>query len=259
MKSYLLTIIVFCLSGYTAYAQYDDLRIIENPPIHFPDSITRNENGKIITKKNKNGICEYLSSYPVEAVWEEARLVRYIDEASYLKLFMGMSVRGLYYNVYRENDTIRIDSEESLRKYFTPITDEMMALAYVYILHEYKPMHDFSFLTQSIVAYKKHEIENRENRERIAADESYEGFGYIYTYEGCLPDVSELETSYIKRVEGGYEMLLYHFYGDDCTFSSPYGHYDYYTAHKIFLKENGELKTLSTNRVISCFSLVHCD
>lgn len=264
-----LYLIIFCvMMPVLSYAQYEDFKIVQNTPINYTDSITRTEDGEKMTKKiiNKHEIFQYLSAYPVEEVWERARWYDNYHIYPYLQTSTGMILHGLYYRVCKDGDTLVINSKEVLKEHFTPITDEMMALAYVYVLDEYKPMHDFSFLTRSIEEYKawlkerqtKYEVEILEIPEKTRTEEIKECEfiplildPLVDVYENWLPYLPQLETSYIKAVADGYEMLLYrHHLGRRGS---------HYSVSKLFLSKEGELKIISYETAMTVESSVHWD
>lgn len=264
MHKYLLLTIIILITAVEVSAQYDDFKIVQNTPIYYPVTITRNENSEQKTKTitNPNEIYQYLSVYPVEQVWEKAKWNKEDGKIHpYLDTTSGMILHGLYYKVYRDSDTIVINSPDTLKKYFTPITDEMMALAYIHILKGYIPMHNFSFLLESLEKYNQQQKEKHEKwkQEEKTNQKKNRKNGFIPVipdkdadeYSDWLPSLPQLETSYIKIVDDGYEMLLYK-YNQGRGSSS-------YSVIKILLSKNGELRILSHQAAMGIFFTIEWD
>lgn len=242
MQKYILSVLLLFLSGCSIYAQNREFGIIQNAPISYPDSIIRYECGKTKTKKinYEKDIYHYLSAYPIEQIWEKAKWLEHDKIAPYLRTSNGMNIMGLYYKIHRDNELITICSTDDLQKHFTPIQDEMMALAYAYIYDEYIPMSDFSFLTKDMEKY-----------EQIVklSEDAHPNLNMIMDY--WQPHLHQIETSYVKAVDGGYEMLLYQYH-------LARG-YSSYSVHKIFLHTDGKLDIINSETAMQVFTNTHWD
>jgi len=172
-------------------------------------------------------------TYPIHPVWTATWKIPYekISNTKCFKMGGGMIEQCINYKVLIDGDTVLIDSHEKFREIFAPVDNEQEAIAFAYIFTDSEPMYNLDFL------YKQCEQEllqtaNREyNRLQMEL--------YQKRINDELTDIPELRmewlvdlenywyihqpiisSSYVKKVEDGYELLLYHYVVFGC--SHPY-------------------------------------
>ena len=224
---------VVLLCGYsTASAQESKqeqkYRFIRNDsiPMFLPDTIVTWSEHKVATK----GITTRHPLYYYAALKPTLPLIKQYtsysgyskEERANIKSFgvtNGMIPHYISYKTVIAGDTLEIDSHEKFREIFAPVESVQEAIAFAYIFTDSKPMYNLDFLEPYTFTGKYEYIESVEYKEtrlkngqtQIEAIVTMDSLYVVPPLGGWKIFEPEIISSYVKEIEEGYELLLYHY------------------------------------------------
>jgi hypothetical protein len=190
-------------------------------PMIFVDTIDLWEN-KIASAKLKTSDENYYyaaltPTYPMHSVWWTRRDIMscYKDKWETTKCFKmggGLIPLCINYEVLINGDTVLIDTPDKFCETFAPVDNEQEAIAFAYIFTGSKPMYNLTFLDQPYnLAFLNQPTEYDYNYIRSSRDG-----GSISGTEGWDIFLPTITSSYVKKVDDGYELLLYYYVTYGC-------------------------------------------
>lgn len=242
MKTTLCLIAIFALSFMCKpIMAQDTIQQIKHPPIReqLSDSLIN-----LDIPKGKYSLSDFnVSIYRDKDINQECMEKMAMNLMNpWCKNYMLMHISG--------KDSIIINSTGRLQEFFAPVRNSKEALMYVKIATGYTTQNDFLWVIGRIEAkredrenFKKMEQEELEKYEETKDRQALEMFYKWYDHSYWTCRLPEIEDSYIKKVDDGWEMLLYK---DELDVNHYSGNNSYIMQLKVLVTPNGEIKTLST-------------
>ncbi len=251
-----LLFILPCSYYTVTMAQIEKITFIKHDsiPMISVDSVINLQGEKIASKSltTENSDDSALTpTYPMYSVWTATWKIPRdkLHSTKCFKMGGGLIEQCVNYKiVINEDTTVLIDSHEKFREIFAPVDSEQEAIAFAYFFTDSKPIYNLDFLEKDYEQQKKYEQARsdleRENENYRRALEEYERAIKEYEQEGkewdsylgnLIPKVPTplssrfplwyiyqptISSSYVKKVDDGYELLLYYYVVFSC--SHPY-------------------------------------
>lgn len=229
--------IVILLCGYSIMAQNNRCTFIRHDsiPMILADSVVDFYGRKIAAKDlNTHKPLYYYAAltpdYPIEPIYTP--FSKFPDEVQRsgpkcFKVSGGLVLHCINYQACINGDTILINSHKKFRELFAPVESEQEAIAFAYIFTDSKPMYHLDFLEPGFEKYTYYEREEiketrlkngKTRKEIIVRRDSIMNLQPLNKWFIAQP--KPVISSYVKKVDDGYELLLYHYAVFGC--SHPY-------------------------------------
>lgn len=215
-----------CLSALSVVNAQPKFELVHHDsiPLTTVDSIITFAGQKVAIKDSKESA--YYAAlnpiYPVRQVFSCGRNA--IDTYNTIGCFKGgggLLLTCINYNVLINGDTVLISSPEKFREIFAPVDNPQEAIAFAYFFTGSEPMYNFDFLLPEpelepqympfyVIDSISGKVTDTINFKRLAPIKP--GAWLVYQ-----PTIT---SSYVKKVEDGYELLLYFYKVFGC--SHPY-------------------------------------
>lgn len=160
------------------------------------------------------------------------------DSQYFYKYIGGIFGCRSVYQVIINNDTIIVDSHQKLKEIFAPIDNIEEAIAFASIATNTAPIYNFDFMLKYLEERKKN-INNSCISDNDYGNPGHNSFDCIYS-DHWVSHLSEIESSYAKKIKSGYELLLYRYDVFGC--SHPY------IQVKLKVYKTGDIKILNAKR-----------
>jgi hypothetical protein len=190
----------------------EECKFIQHDPIQLfdVDSIANFDGQKIAVKDldDDDMYCSVLNfPYPIHSIWDN---ILENEKRACFEINCLFSCYCHFYKALINSDTVLINSPEKFREIFTPVDSERKALAFASIFTHAKPIYNLRFLipqpkpnpTEYCVDSLKNEIVPILQELTVTTRE-----------EDWVIYQPIITSSYVNKIEDGYEVLLYEYTG----------------------------------------------